>query len=325
MAQYVFSTSIGSKKGKRWSDFSLWLGIFIYISFVYFTYTEAGSFKALFEKPIIGPLSVLLFLILVYFPTKNSVRLQKYASIHIETTRKGMHYKDFQQDINLAWRDLKRSSVILSVHPVTGVFPRDFRLRHSKGIIAITNDPSHHMLNGSLEFLDEVRTKVPELNQSFVTPHHFCPYCGIEKSSQKCQCGESTTYVHTLKRPFLLIKPEIFLLMFALLFMGPVMLPFVVAIAVIFFLIPFTLLRKKTFPTIHMQMEKLKSQKKEAGQAAASDEKKDGSSEEEAEESSGEKKDSGSEEQYAESAGERAAENHPEKEGPEQQLPETAP
>ena len=115
----------------------------------------------------------------------------------------------------------------------------------------------------------ETKEKIPEVTQEFISPRNFCPYCGAakERGQKLCTCGESVVHIHTVKRPFHLIKPEIFLLLLTCLFMGPSTIPFVIILMVVFLIMPVLLMRNRNFPTIATQVEALKNQKKEIPEA----------------------------------------------------------
>lgn len=268
MSQYIFGTRRKGKSAWKWTEFSLWLGIFIYISFIYFTVVQTKTYKGLIEThPLIVPFAMVLFFLLVYFPTKNSMKLQKYASMIIETSRKGMHYKDFQQDLSLSWRDIRNSTLVLTIHPVAGVIPRDFSFRHAKGRISLTHDPVLHPLEGYLDFIKELKERIPELKQEFVSTYNFCPFCGNEKKDNQCSCGEKVRFVHLLKRPLYIIKSDIIVMLIASLFLGVRFLPFVIVVLLLFLGVPLFLLRKRKFKTINMQISEIRHAEKAAAEA----------------------------------------------------------
>jgi|GEM_PF-1852672 len=260
MAQYIFSDRRRDKKSWRWVEFSLWFGIFVYFTFLYFAWVNAKNFKALFESSNFMIFSFLLFVLLVYFPSKRSMRLQKNASIVIDTSRKGMHYKDFQQKKLLAWRDIDEGRVVLDLHPASGIYPREFIFKHSKGKIQITNDPAAHRLEGALELLAELREKLPELKESFVSFRNFCPYCSKEKEGKKaqCDCGNRVTFVHKLLRPHYLMNTELIFVVMATFILGGIYLPIGLFLLALFLLTPYLLMRKRRFRDINTQMEELR-------------------------------------------------------------------
>lgn len=260
MAQYIFSDRRRNKKSWRWVEFSLWFGIFVYFTFLYFAWVNSKNFKALFESSNFMIFSFLLFVLLVYFPSKRSMRLQKNASTVIDTSRKGMHYKDFQQKKLLAWRDIDECRVVLDIHPASGIYPREFIFKHSKGRIHITNDPAAHRLEGALELLAELREKLPDLKESFVSFKNFCPYCSKEKEGKKiqCSCGNKVAFVHKLLRPHYLMNTELIFVVMATFILGGIYLPIGLALLTLFLLTPYLLMRKRRFKDINAQLEELR-------------------------------------------------------------------
>lgn len=260
MAQYIFSDRRRNKKSWRWVEFSLWFGIFVYFTFLYFAWVNSKDFKALFESSNFMIFSFLLFVLLVYFPSKRSMRLQKNASTVIDTSRKGMHYKDFQQNKLLAWRDIDECRIVLDIHPASGIYPREFIFKHSKGRIHITNDPAAHKLEGALELLAELHEKLPELKESFVSFRNFCPYCSKEKEGKKiqCSCGNKVTFVHKLLRPHYLMNTELIFVVMATFILGGIYLPIGLALLTLFLLTPYLLMRKRRFNDINTQLEELR-------------------------------------------------------------------
>ncbi len=260
MAQYIFSDRRRDKKSWRWVEFSLWFGIFVYFTFLYFAWMQSKSLKTLFDNPHFMIFSFLLFVLLVYFPSKRSMRLQKYASTVIDTSRKGMHYKDFQQKKLLAWRDIEEGRVILDIHPSSGIYPREFIFKHSKGRIHITNDPSAHRLEGALELLAELRDKMPNLKESFVSFRNICPYCSKEKEGKKvqCGCGNKVTFVHKLLRPQYLMNSELIFVVAATFILGGTYFLIGLVLLALFLLVPYFLMRTRSFKDLNTQFEDLR-------------------------------------------------------------------
>jgi hypothetical protein len=276
MAQYIFSDRRRNKKSWRWVEFSLWFGIFVYFTFLYIAWMQSKSFKALFASSHFMLFTLLLFVLLVYFPSKRSMRLQKNASTVIETSRKGLHYKDFQQDKLFAWRDLENGRVILDIHPSAGIYPREFIFRHSKGSIHIVNDPAAHRLEGALGLLAELREKLPDLKESFASFSNFCPYCSSAKEGKKvlCGCGNKVAFVHKLLRPQYLINTELIFVIIVTFILGGIYLPVGLALLALFLLIPWLLMRKRHFKDLDTQFDEMRRAEeaaKESSGAAADD------------------------------------------------------
>jgi len=266
MARYTFASRRRDKKSWKWTEFSLWFGIFVYFTFLYFTVFQNKDIFLLTRDHRFLAISLLLFLLLVYFPTKRSIRLQKQASTIMETDRKGLHYKDFQKEMRLAWRDMQGSTIVLDTHPVLGVYPREFRLRHSKGTISIQNDPFSDLLEGVLDFLVECSDKLPDAKQVFISFTNFCPYCGLEKTSSRCSCGKNITWVHKLKRPLTLIKDEVLMMIIATFFLGPLFFVVGFALIAVFLFLPYLLMRNKKLKTIDEHLaEKNRAAEETAG------------------------------------------------------------
>jgi hypothetical protein len=289
MASYIFSNRRKDKKSWKWMEFSLMFGIFVFFTFIYFSFIQAKGFGNLMKNPHYLPLVLLLFLLLVYFPARRNMKLQKCASIVMETSRKGLHYKDFQVSQTYSWRDFRDGKITLDVHPSVGVYPREFRLSHSKGKLIIDHDPALHPLEGALSFLEECKGKLSKCQQIFVSFQNFCPYCGADKGEKKrsCACGEEVTYVHKLKKPFLLVREEIAMMVFALILMNFWYLGLIMFI--LFIAIPVFLTQKNKVKTIDAQIEDAEKaareaapeQKAEAGEDSPKEPEKDNEADEE--------------------------------------------
>jgi hypothetical protein len=281
VASYIFSNRRKDKKSWKWMEFSLMFGIFVFFTFLYFSFLQAKGFGNLMKNPAFPPLALLLFLLLVYFPAKRNMKLQKCASIVMETSRKGLHYKDFQVSHIYSWRDFKDTKITFDVHPAIGVYPREFRLTHSKGRLIIDHDPSLHNLEGALGFLDECKNKLSKCQQVFVAYQNFCPYCGADKEGTKkeCDCGETVTYVHKLKKPLLLLREEIAMMLLAVIFLSKSFWYLGLIVFILFVAVPFFLTQKKKVKTINIQLEEAG---RAAGEAAARQAAEGGESKEEA-------------------------------------------
>ncbi len=167
--------------------------------------------------------------------------------------------------MRLAWRDMQGSTIVLDTHPVLGVYPREFRLRHSKGTITIHNDPFSDLLEGVLDFLVECNEKLPEVKQVFISFTNFCPYCGAVKAGPRCSCGKNVTYVHKLKRPLTLIKDEILMMIAATFLLGQLFFIVGFALIAVFLFLPYMLMRNKKLKTINQHLEE-KSEKTRAAE-----------------------------------------------------------
>ena len=242
-------------------EYSLWFGIFVYFALLYLVFFQDKAHALNFKNQFYVALSLLLFLLLVYFPTKKSIALQKQASTLIETDRKGLHYKDFQQDLRFAWRDLQGSTIVLDTHPALGVYPRELRFRHSKGTIVVRNDPYTDLLEGVIDLVEECNEKLPGLKQCFISFTDFCPYCGADKTLPACpSCGREAAFIYKFKRPLTLIKDEILLMVAAMFLLSlqiqtTYTIPVGMALLVVFFVIPFMMMRNRKLKTIREYLE----------------------------------------------------------------------
>ncbi|MDQ7823828.1 MAG: hypothetical protein RDV48_13600 [Candidatus Eremiobacteraeota bacterium] len=261
MAAYIFSTRRKDKKSWKKMEFSLWFGIFTYLAFMYFYLVHHKPGPETLQQNFMA-LALLLFLLLVYFPVKRNITLQKYASIVIETMRKGLTYKDFQGEKIFSWRDLEGSSIILDTHPAIGVYPREFRLKHSKGSLVIVNDPLMHPLEGAFNLFEELTQKIEPIKVSLAAFRNFCPYCGEAKTGKEriCpSCKREAMFINKYLKPFYVIREEIIFTILGALLLGNAFVPIALALFAVFLIIPFMASIKKSYKTINAYLAERKT------------------------------------------------------------------
>lgn len=251
MADYYFRARGLGKRGRFMMELSFWMGAFFFIFFSYLFWKNPTQFQALTKMYWFTPASLIFFYILVVSPFRRVLRLQLYASVVIETTRKGFHFKDSARDVTLAWRDLTDARVRLDVHHFLGVYVREVYLRYSKGTIVLKPDPVTNPMEGVFDFVEELKARVPGVKTTLTWFYPFCPYCreGLEPG-KTCACGENVTFVHKLSRPWELFRDEMLLFILLGLFNIQLM-PVMIGLVVLASALPLITVRRekiKLFP-----------------------------------------------------------------------------
>ena len=134
------------------------IGIFVLFTVALF---RLPAFNHLLQSQWPLYLGCLALMYLLFMPpSRRMLRLRKFGSTWLETSRKGVTFHgrlppgENGEEKTLAWRDITRVKVLLDATPRTGVYVRRIELGYAKGrVIRMDNEPPKYAIHGDAALL----------------------------------------------------------------------------------------------------------------------------------------------------------------------------
>ncbi|MHB2018526.1 MAG: hypothetical protein ACYCW6_16390 [Candidatus Xenobia bacterium] len=211
MARYDYRFAPASPGQLKLLESLSWGAIALFIVFTLALF-RMPAFNHLLQThwPIYLGCLALLYVVFM-LPSRRMLRLKKYGSTWVETSRKGLTFhgrlpaQENGEEKTLSWRDLSRATIWLDATPSVGVYVKRLDLTYAKSRrLRLDNEAPKYSLNGDLALLSELQERLPEVEQNFVWYYPVCPYCRsaqLLRDAPCATCGQRVRFRQKMGRP----------------------------------------------------------------------------------------------------------------------------